>query len=280
MCYDHGNLIEIKIVNNLSSKSELFRICLFDAWSIGTDEKQTKIKKFITDQAINMLFLTETWLRPFDDEIKCTNLMPSGYTVNSFARNSGGGGITVLAMNSIAHRITYTSKFTFNHTSFELVHVTLVLHNQTINFFCIYRPPLSHKNKLNLTLFLEEFPNLLDFSNSITGKMIILGDFNLHFDQPNSPDVSKILDSIQMFDLMQTVDKPTHRCGHILDWILHRRDDDILRTTHVSHQLTSDHFFIVCDLDLFVPSPPPTFMCKRKLSPIDNCKLNCKKTMS
>ena len=76
-----------------------------------------------------------------------------------------------------------------------------------------------------------------------------------------------------MFDLMQTVDKPTHRYGHILDWILHRHDDDILRTTHVSHQLTSDHFTIICDLDLFVPSPPPTFTCKRKLSSIDNCIL-------
>ena len=130
----------------------------------------------------------------------------------------------MLAKNSVAHRITYTSKFTFNHASFELVHATLVLHNQTINFFCIYRPPPSRKNKLSFTLFLEEFPNLLDFSNSITGKTIILGDFNLHFDQPNSPDVSKILESIQMFDLMQTVDKPTHRCGHILDWILHRRN--------------------------------------------------------
>ena len=72
---------------------------------------------------------------------------------------------------------------------------------------------------------------------------------------------------------MQTVDKPTHRCGHILDWILHRRNDDILRTIHVSHQLTSDHFTIVCNLDLFVPSPPPTFTCKRNLSSIDNCIL-------
>ena len=53
-----------------------------------------------------------------------------------------------------------------------------------------------------------------------------------------------------MFDLMQTVDKPTHRCGHILDWILHRHDDELLQTKHVSHQLTSDHFIIVCDLDL------------------------------
>ena len=76
-----------------------------------------------------------------------------------------------------------------------------------------------------------------------------------------------------MFDLMQTIDKPTHRCGHAgLDWILHRRNDDILQTTHVSYQLTSDHFTIICDLDLFVPSPP-TFTCKRKLSSIDNCIL-------
>ena len=37
-----GNLIEINIINNLSSKStckEFFRIGLFNAWSIGTDEK-------------------------------------------------------------------------------------------------------------------------------------------------------------------------------------------------------------------------------------------------
>ena len=72
---------------------------------------------------------------------------------------------------------------------------------------------------------------------------------------------------------MQTIDKPTHRCGHILGWILHRHDDDILQTTHVSHQLTSDHFTIVCDLDLFVPNLPPTFICKRKLNSIDNCIL-------
>ena len=70
---------------------------------------------------------------------------------------------------------------------------------------------------------------------------------------------------------MQTVDKPTHRCGHILDWILHRHNDDILRTTHVSQQPTSDHFTIVCNLDLSVPSSPPMFTCKRKLFLIDKC---------
>ena len=67
------------------------------------DEKQTEIKEFVTDQAIDILFLTETWLRPFHDEIKCADLTPSDYTINSFACNSRGDGIAVLAKNSVAH---------------------------------------------------------------------------------------------------------------------------------------------------------------------------------
>ena len=77
--YNPGNLIEINIINNLSSKStckEFVRIGLFNTWSVGTDEKRTEIKEFVTDQAVDILFLTETWLRPFDDEIKCANLTP------------------------------------------------------------------------------------------------------------------------------------------------------------------------------------------------------------
>ena len=60
--YNPGNLIEINI-NNLSSKStckESFRIGLFNARSVGTDEKRTEIKEFVTDQAVGILFLTET----------------------------------------------------------------------------------------------------------------------------------------------------------------------------------------------------------------------------
>ena len=134
-----GNLIEINI-NNLSSQStckESFRIGLFNARSVGTDEKWTEIKESVTDQAIDILFLTETWLRPSDDEIKCADLTSLDYIINSFAHNSKGGGIAMLAKNSVAHRITYTSKFTFNHTSFELVHATLVLHKQTF----LHLPP-------------------------------------------------------------------------------------------------------------------------------------------
>ena len=135
-----------------------------------------------------MMFIKETWLRSSGDEIKCNDLTRPGYTLNSLACDSRGGGIALLAKNSVAHLIKYTSKFTFNHTSFEQIHATIWLH-QVVNIFCLYHPSPSRINKLSFTLFLEEFPNLLEFSNSIAGSPIILGDFNLQFDQQNSPDV-------------------------------------------------------------------------------------------
>ena len=66
-----------------------------------------------------------------------------------------------------------------------------------------------------------------------------------------------------MSDLIQTVDKPTDRCGYILDWILHRRDDEILQTTLVSYELTSDHFTMVCDLN-FVSTMATTIVHLQK----------------
>ena len=61
--YNPGNLIDINIINNLSLKStwkEFFRIDFFNARFVGTDEKRTEINEFVTDQAVDSLFLTET----------------------------------------------------------------------------------------------------------------------------------------------------------------------------------------------------------------------------
>ena len=56
-----GNLIEINIINNLSSKSTCKDFFCIGLFNVGTDEKRTEIKEFVTDQAVYILFLTETW---------------------------------------------------------------------------------------------------------------------------------------------------------------------------------------------------------------------------
>ena len=47
---------------------------------------------------------------------------------------------------------------------------------------CVYRPPPSRKNKLTDAMFHDAFPDLLDFCYNLSGKCIILGDMNVHFD--------------------------------------------------------------------------------------------------
>ena len=59
-----------------------------------------------------------------------------------------------------------------------------------------------------------------------------------------------------MFNLAQPVNLPTHTHGHILDWIIYRPDDKILVSSFVSNELTSDHFALLCSLDLRIPDPP------------------------
>ena len=70
---------------------------------------------------------------------------------------------------------------------------------------------------------------------------------------------------------MQTFDKPTHRCGHIIDWILHRYDDDNIQTTHVSHQLKIRPLHYCMQPGFVFTKPTTTFTCKTKLCSIDNC---------
>ena len=45
----------------------------------------------ICDNAVDLMFLTETWLHSYEDEVKIANLAPpSGYAVKSFPRISRG----------------------------------------------------------------------------------------------------------------------------------------------------------------------------------------------
>ena len=67
--------------------------------------------------------------------------------------------------------------------------------------------------------------------------------------------MSKILDLLKICNLAETVNLSTHMHGHILDWIIYRPDDNILVSHSVSNKLTSDHFALLCSLDLRIPDP-------------------------
>ena len=49
--------------------------------------------------------------------------------------------------------------------------------------------------------------------------------------------------------LLKLSPPPTHKHGHVLDWVLHREDDDILQSTAIDHSHTSDHNCILIRLN-------------------------------
>ncbi|KAK7497005.1 hypothetical protein BaRGS_00011741 [Batillaria attramentaria] len=211
----------------------------------------------------------ETWLRCQGDEAKCVDMTPPGYTLRSFPRATRGGGVAFLLRNTILDNAVITTTFPFTHASFELTQLT-VRSAQPINIFCMYRPPPSRKNESSHSIFLSEFSDFLEHCNLLPGQLLIMGDLNVHFDRPADPVTAKALQLLQMFDLSQAVDVPTHRRGHTLDPVIYRESDRLFRSFSVCHALSSDHTAVMCFLDAAKPPHRPVFQTVRNFKGIDH----------
>lgn len=262
------NLISVSLNCSSSSryrKSASLTITAFSGQSVGKKHKRSAINDFIVDQNVDLFCLTESWFRPTGDEPKCHDLSPPGYKTLSFPSPSRGGGIALVISDSLS---PFTA-FLFDHSSFELVQMTPTLPQNCIRVFCLYRPPPSKKNKLSDSLFPDQFADLLEYINSLTGKPLIVGDFNFHYDCPTYTYTAQLIELLHSFSLQQLVTFPTHRCDHILDWIIVRKDDNILKSVCPDHTLPSDHCCVLSHLAVSVPPPRPVYVVASNISAID-----------
>jgi hypothetical protein len=69
-------------------------------------------------------------------------------------------------------------------------------------------------------LFLEEFAGCLELLVAIPGRLLVVGDFNIHVDKLGNPFSCKFISLIESFDLVQRVLDPTHIAGQSLDLVL------------------------------------------------------------
>ncbi|KAL8568596.1 hypothetical protein ACOMHN_006257 [Nucella lapillus] len=128
--------------------------------------KRTDICSFINDNDIDILLLTETWLRSAGDEAKCAGLSPPGYSVHSFPRDRlrgpvRGGGIAIIVNNSLKHQVLSCSFSDLDHPSFEAAYIILNINRQRLNLFCVYRPPPSKLNKFTNKDFCDQLTDFL-----------------------------------------------------------------------------------------------------------------------
>ena len=91
-------------------------------------------------------------------------------------------------------------------------------------------------------MFTEQLPDLLDYVNNLQGFACLVGDMNIHFDNPLQSPTKQTLATLSPHNLVQVIDKPTHRCGHIIDWVIVRHDDDINKKSNVTDILESDQY--------------------------------------
>ena len=119
----------------------------------------------------------------------------------------------------------------------------------------IYRPPSSGRNRETINTFIDELSTLLEVLIITRQKLLRVGDFNLHVDDPHHADVQRFLSLLDMSELCNHVQGPTHTSGHTLDLVISRRYDDLVSDVSTDESLPSDHRCITCRLSIARPPP-------------------------
>ena len=157
--------------------------------------------------------------------------------------------------------------FDFTHTSFEVVQALITLQYNTLHFLCLYRPPPNRRNNLTDSMFTEQLPDLLDYVNNLPGLVCLVGDMNIHFNNPLQS-LTK-LSTLSLYSLVQFINKLSHRCGHVIDWVIIRTDDDIHEKSTVTESLESDHYCTKSYFNVSVIKPSTLFRTVRNIAIID-----------
>ena len=130
----------------------------------------------------------------------------------------------------IAHMLMYWHYFITSHT---------------LNYMSIlYRPLTRRRSNLTDSMFTEQLPDLLHHIDNHPGHVCLVGDMNIHFDNSLLSLSKQALTTLSLYSLVQIINKPTHNCGHIIDWIVVRPDDDIHRKSTVTDSPDLDHYCI------------------------------------
>ena len=118
-------------------------------------------------------------------------------------------------------------------------------------------------------MFTEQLPDLLDYVNNLPGLVCLVGDMNILFDNPLQSLTKQSLTTLCLYSLVQVIDKPTHRCGYIIDWVIVRPDDDIHIKSTVTDSLESDHYCTKSYFNVSVSKSSTSYRTVRNIAIID-----------
>ena len=227
--------------------------------------KALEVNDMIVERDLDVLCLTETWLREEGDDVSIGEMTPPGFSFLHRPRVSGrGGGVALIFRQHLNVRLCKHRSF----SSFENIEVCITRGKQTIRLGCVYRPPPSAGNKLTTCDFIDEFGMFLSDDSIPAENVLVVGDFNFHMDKPNDPDTRRFVQLYNPLGFDQFVTEPTHVKGHILDIVLCRART-LVTSVNVDNLYMSDHFLLTIGTDLSRPRVPRKVVKCRNVKGID-----------
>ena len=227
--------------------------------------KVDQISDYIQESKSDVLFLSETWISE-NNNYTCDQFTPSGYSTHHIPRKGRpGGGVVIVTKNTLRANPIDSMQF----CSFEHGAARLKSKDKYITVVIVYRTP-GHVNQQ----FLLEFSQLLERHTLTKDRILICGDFNIHFDNISDTSVTHFKAILNEFGLTQHVFGPTHISGHTLDLVITRSDDDLLQTKPNTTQLFSDHYAIEFECNLDIECDSAHAISFRKISKIDISAFN------
>ena len=93
---------------------------------------------------------------------------------------------------------------------------------------------------------------------------------NIHFDYPLQSLTRETLTTLSLYNLVLVINKSTHKCGHIIDRVVVRPDDDIHKKSTVTDSLESDHYCIKSYFNISLSNPSTIYRTVREMASIDH----------
>ena len=182
-----SNLVLIKPITTFT------KLCVLNTRSIRN--KVTDFVDFVTEKDVDIVAISETWLKDGDDVI-IRSITPTGYQfVQQPREGKTGGGVGLLFKSSLSVTVYHTS----SSKSFESLHAQVSDNSRSFRLVVIYRPDLDMDgHHVPFSLFRDEFSNLLDAYHLHPSELIMAGDFNIWVDVQEDPKTKQFLELLCM----------------------------------------------------------------------------------
>ena len=151
-----------------------FKACLLNAWSLRNIT--WAFNDFVSSNDLDMVGVTETWLRLSDTQGLIDEITPAGFRLHHVPHMNKKGGVAVFVRNYIDSFLCQTDQ----GDTFE--RITLKLSERQSSQLLvdtIYGPPSTSKNK-----FIEEFNCFMEAA-ALSPHENIPGDVNIQLDSQN-----------------------------------------------------------------------------------------------